>query len=133
RLTSPRIHAALTRGIRVHAQVIDVGIVPTPIVYFAQQHLQPAAAGMIKARHNPPEDNGLKIMVGAETLHGVAIADLRDDVAMLLQRGLHDPRHSTHSQDVTSAYLEYATVMLAPGNRRPRVVVDAGNGAGGPT
>src|SRR5258706_14000742 len=63
RLHSPRLFAALTDGLRVHAEVIDIGIVPTPLVYFAAHHLDPAAAGMITGSHNPPEDNGFKIML----------------------------------------------------------------------
>src|SRR5215813_11424401 len=84
RLHSPRLFAALTDGIRVHADVIDVGVVPSPVVYFAQQHLDPAAAVMITGSHNPAEDNGFKLMVGAETLYGDAIAAIRDRVEALL-------------------------------------------------
>ena len=64
RLTSPRLFATLTDGIRVHAEVIDIGVVPTPVLYFASHHLKPAAAVMITGSHNPPEDNGFKIMIG---------------------------------------------------------------------
>ena len=46
RLTSPRLFATLTDGIRVHAEVIDIGVVPTPVLYFASHHLKPAAAVM---------------------------------------------------------------------------------------
>src|SRR5690242_19436706 len=53
RLTSPRLFAQLTDGIRVHAEVIDIGVVPTPVTYFAAHHLGSAAAVMITGSHNP--------------------------------------------------------------------------------
>lgn len=133
RVHSPRLFAALTDGIRVHADVIDIGVVPTPVLYFAAHHLEPAAAVMITGSHNPPEDNGFKIMVGGETLHGPQIAALRDEVAALLQQSAEPPHKSITSRDVTGAYLDHAAGELRLGPRRFKVVVDAGNGAGGPT
>ena len=74
RLSSPRLFSQLTDGIRAHAEVIDIGVVPTPVTYFAAHHLAPAAAVMITGSHNPPEDNGFKILIGTEALYGAAIA-----------------------------------------------------------
>ncbi|HEY5951658.1 MAG TPA: phosphomannomutase/phosphoglucomutase, partial [Kofleriaceae bacterium] len=133
RVHSPRLFAALTDGIRVHADVIDIGVVPTPVLYFAQHHLQPAASVMITGSHNPPEDNGFKLMIGSETLHGAAIAVLRDEVAALLAKPQEPPHKSLQSRDVTGPYLDFAVSQLELGPRRFKVVVDAGNGAGGPT
>jgi phosphomannomutase / phosphoglucomutase len=133
RTHSPRLFGTLTDGLRAHTEVIDIGVVPTPVLYFAATHLRPAAAVMITGSHNPPEDNGFKIMVGTETLHGPAIAALRDRVASLLAEPAHPPVKPIHSHDVIGAYLDHAMMMLQIGERRPRVVVDAGNGAGGPT
>lgn len=133
RLTSPRLFAALSDGIRVLADVIDIGVVPTPIAYFAQQHLQPAVTVVITGSHNPAEDNGFKIMVGAATLHGTAIAALRDRVADLICRPQLPPIRSIEQRRVGAAYVERALTELKLGPRRLRVVVDAGNGAGGPT
>jgi phosphomannomutase/phosphoglucomutase len=133
RVTSPRLFAALTDGLRVHVEVIDIGVVPTPVLYFARHHLQPAAAVMITGSHNPPEDNGFKIMVGAETLYGTAIATLRDEVAKLLAEPAPHPTKAMHSRDVIGTYHDFALTQLALGERRFKVVVDAGNGAGGPT
>jgi phosphomannomutase / phosphoglucomutase len=133
RLHSPRLFAALTDGIRAHAEVIDIGVVPTPVTYFAAHHLKPAASVMITGSHNPPEDNGFKLMLGEETLHGSAIAEIRDRVAALVGQAAPHPKYGMHSRDVTSAYLDFAVSQLDMGHRRCKIVVDAGNGAGGPT
>ncbi|HUS32500.1 MAG TPA: phosphomannomutase/phosphoglucomutase, partial [Kofleriaceae bacterium] len=133
RVHSPRLFAALTDGIRAHAEVIDIGVVPTPVTYFAAHHLKPAASVMITGSHNPPEDNGFKMMLGEETLHGHAIAEIRDQVAKLVKEPSPHPKLGMHSRDVTSAYLDHAVSQLKMGHRRCKVVVDAGNGAGGPT
>ena len=133
RLSSPRIFNALTEGIRVVARVVDIGIVPTPVAYFAQQHLLPAATVVITGSHNPAADNGFKIMVGDETLHGAAITAIGRRVAELLGKPVQPPRCAISARSVSEAYLERAVADLRLGPRRPKVVVDAGNGAGGPT
>jgi len=133
RLHSPRLFAALTAGLRVTSDVIDIGIVPTPVAYFAQQHLLPGATVMITGSHNPAEDNGFKIMIGAQTLHGAAITNLAHRTAALLSQPPQDPRRLLLATDPHEAYLARALTELRLGPRRPRVVVDAGNGAGGPT
>jgi len=133
RLTSPRLFAQLTDGIRAHAEVIDIGVVPTPVLYFAAHHLAPAAAVMITGSHNPPEDNGFKLLSGTEALYGAAIAELRDRVAVVADEPAPPPTRMMKSRDAIGAYHHHAEASLRLGERRPRVVVDAGNGAGGPT
>ncbi|HWO18269.1 MAG TPA: phosphomannomutase/phosphoglucomutase [Kofleriaceae bacterium] len=133
RLSSPRLFAQLTDGIRVHAEVIDIGVVPTPVAYFAAHHLAPAATVMITGSHNPPEDNGFKLLVRTEALHGAAIAELCDRVAAIADAPAPPPVRAMHSRDVIGSYHSYAETRLRLGDRRPKVVVDAGNGAGGPT
>lgn len=136
RLHSPRIHAALVDGLRIVADVVDIGVVPTPVAYFAQQKLRPSATVMITGSHNPAEDNGFKIMLGESTLHGQAIAELGARVSEIERRGYDfAPARvgSLTSLDVTDEYVATAVAALRLGDRRPKVVVDAGNGAGGPT
>src|SRR5689334_16731457 len=133
RLTSPRLFAQLTDGLRAHAEVIDIGVVPTPVLYFAAHHLAPAAAVMITGSHNPPEDNGFKLLSGTEALYGAAIAELRDRVAAVADEPAPPPARMMKSRDAIGAYHHRAEASLRLGERRPRVVVDAGNGAGGPT
>lgn len=133
RVHSPRLFAALTDGLRVYCDVADIGVVPTPVLYFAAHHFKAAASAMITGSHNPPEDNGFKLMLGTETLHGHAIAELRDEVAALLDKPAEPPHKAMQSRDVLGPYLDHAVSQLRLGARRFKVVVDAGNGAGGPT
>ena len=133
RVTSPRLFAALTDGIRVHAEVIDIGVVPSPVLYFAAHHLEPAAAVMITGSHNPAEDNGFKLMLGTETLYGAAIASLRDDVEKLIQEPSPHPTKPMHSRDMIGTYHQEVMSRIQLGNRKFKVVLDAGNGSGGPT
>jgi phosphomannomutase / phosphoglucomutase len=133
RLTSPRLFATLTDGIRVHAEVIDIGVVPTPLVYFASHHLKPAAAVMITGSHNPPEDNGFKIMIDGSSIYGAKITELRDRVVEMLEIEAPHPQFAMHSRDVIGTYVEFAASQLQLGPRKLHVVVDAGNGSGGPT
>jgi phosphomannomutase/phosphoglucomutase len=132
RLHSPRLFAALTDGIRARVPVIDLGIVPSPLLYFAARELAPPAAVIITGSHNPPEDNGFKIMLGADTIHGAQVVALRTRVEELIAQPAPPPVHAMHSRDVISAYLDAAAARISLGERRFRVVVDGGNGAGGP-
>ena len=77
RHSSPELHAALIAGLRESGRdVVDAGRVPTPVLYFAAEHLQTASGVMVTGSHNPAEYNGLKIVIAGETLHGDAIRDL---------------------------------------------------------
>src|SRR5688572_22391355 len=78
RLSGPSLAEALSRGIRksgVH--VINLGMVATPMVYFAAYHLGTHCGVMVTGSHNPPDYNGLKIVLATETLSGEAIQGLR--------------------------------------------------------
>jgi phosphomannomutase/phosphoglucomutase len=71
RLSGPRIRKALVEGlISTGLEVIDIGLVPTPLLYFSVFHLDTDGGVQITGSHNPPEHNGLKICVGKTTLHG---------------------------------------------------------------
>lgn len=135
RLHSPRLFAALTDGLRVTCEVIDIGVVPSPVLYFANHELKPGAAIVITGSHNPAEDNGFKIIVGGQTLHGHAIAELRDEVAAILAEpgDRPPPTKAMSSREMIGAYHAAIESKLRLGTRRFKVVVDAGNGAGGPS
>ena len=78
RHSSPELLDALTRGVRESGRdVIDVGRVPTPLLYFATEHLGTGSGVMVTGSHNPPEYNGLKILLAGESLHGDAIQGLK--------------------------------------------------------
>jgi phosphomannomutase / phosphoglucomutase len=134
RLTSPRLALGMIAGLQdTGVDVIDLDVVPTPALYFAVHHLQAGGGVQITGSHNPPEDNGFKILSGTEPLHGAEVQALRarmeqGDFALTpaAQRG------RVTARDIMPAYLDHAQGTLAPGARRFAVVVDAGNGAGGP-
>ncbi len=131
RQSSPRLHAALVEGlIAGGARVLDVGLGPSPLVYFAV-HFTAAEGGVVTTgSHNPPDDNGFKILRGTRPLFG---RDLRALAAQLdAPRPAAPERGTLTVTDATDAYLARLVRTIGLGERRPRVVVDAGNGAAGP-
>ncbi len=130
RLSSPRIHAAFLEGLlAAGAHVVDVGVVPSPVLYFAPFHLDLDGGIEITGSHNPGEDNGFKIMSGRTTIHGAEIQELR----RILAGGEFSAGRGTYEeQEIGPAYVAHARARLELGPRRPTVVVDAGNASGGP-
>jgi phosphomannomutase / phosphoglucomutase len=132
RLSSDRLFEALTSGLTAcGAHVVDIGVGPSPLLYFAAHHLETAGAVMITGSHNPPEDNGFKLMLGKATLFG-------DDVQALLRiidhASYREGGGSLRTADISDEYLAAlsAAIRLPRTPRDLRVVVDAGNGAAGP-
>ncbi|MGE5667412.1 MAG: phosphomannomutase/phosphoglucomutase, partial [Betaproteobacteria bacterium] len=128
RLSGPELAGALADGMRAAGvDVIDLGMVATPMTYFAAQHLGTGCGVMVTGSHNPPDYNGLKMVIDGTTLSGVAIQALRQRI----ERGdLATGAGAIRSVDITPAYLE----RIATGIRlaRPiRVAVDCGNGVAG--
>jgi phosphomannomutase/phosphoglucomutase len=133
RLSSERLFAAATRGLaRAGADVIDIGVGPTPLLYFAAHHLATDGAVMITGSHNPAEDNGFKLMRGKAAFYGDAVRALRDRIER--DDFCSGPTGTVSKQDVSDAYVS-AIRERARFSRSPAelgVVVDAGNGAAGP-
>lgn len=128
RLSGPELANALARGLtRSGCDVIDIGQVPTPVLYFATFHLGTHSGISITGSHNPPDYNGFKVMLAGDTLSGDAIQALR---TRLLQNNLTHGDGKVSKTDVHEAYLNRITgdVKLA---RRMRVAVDCGNGVAG--
>ena len=130
RHSGPQLSAALARGLRQSGiNVIDVGQVATPMLYFATHHLLTHSGVMVTGSHNPPEYNGLKIMLGGESLAGDAIQALR----MRIESG--DLAHGAGEYrefDIREHYLERVTGDIKLG-RPLKLVVDCGNGVAGAT
>jgi phosphomannomutase/phosphoglucomutase len=130
RLTSDRYAAALREGITsTGLDVVDVGTVATPLVYFAIFHWELDGGIQVTGSHNPADHNGFKICLGREALHGDAIQDLR--------RRIETGHFATGAGTVTDrpvapVYVDYVAQAVGRLARPVRVVVDAGNGAGGP-
>jgi len=128
RLSGPELSAALARGIAASGcDVVDVGMVPTPVIYFAIQHLGAGSGVAVTGSHNPPDYNGLKMVIGGVTLSGDMIQQVR---TRILNGALVTGQGSISSADVRAAYLDRVTsdVKLA---RAMRVAVDCGNGVAG--
>ena len=74
RLSGPRLQAALMKGVRkAGVGVYDIGAVPTPVLYFSTVYLKTGSGVAVTGSHNPPDYNGLKMMLADETLYGPAI------------------------------------------------------------
>ena len=129
RLSSPRLRDALLRGLVASGcDVIDLGVVPTPVLYYSVCHLKTDGAVMITGSHNPPEFNGFKTVCGASTIHGAAIQEIR---RMIDTGDLATGEGAQTTADVVTPYVrEVSAQFHFP--RRIRVVFDAGNGTGGP-
>jgi phosphomannomutase/phosphoglucomutase len=131
RVHSPRLHAALRAGIlSTGMDVIDVGVVATPVLYYSVFHFDADGGVQITGSHNPPEDNGFKILRGKSTIHGREIQELRKLVEN--KDFLKAPAPGkVEDREINDPYLEMATSRIQLGPRRFKVVVDAGNGVGG--
>lgn len=130
RLSGPEMVEGLTAGLRkAGIDVIDIGMVPTPVIYFGAYHLRTGCCISVTGSHNPPDYNGFKIVVGGETLYGDAITDLHTRVG---ERRLYEaPTPGGHSErDISADYVQRIASDVQLG-RRLKVVVDAGNGVAG--
>ncbi len=130
RLSGPALLRALAKGLNAAGiDVIDIGVVATPMVYFATHHFDTGSGVIVTGSHNPPEYNGLKMMVAGDTLSGEAIQDLR----RLIETEAFVVPVKTGTQstaDVSQAYIDRITsdVKLA---RPMTIAVDCGNGSPG--
>nr|MBA2237702.1 phosphomannomutase/phosphoglucomutase [Lysobacter sp.] len=130
RLSGPTLVEGLVSGLRKAGRnVIDIGLAPTPLVYFGAFHLRAGSCVSVTGSHNPPDYNGFKIVVGGETLSGAAITDL---YARMGDDRLHTaPQQGTlQSRDINDDYVQRIASDVQI-DRPLKVVVDAGNGVAG--
>jgi phosphomannomutase/phosphoglucomutase len=130
RLSGPELSAALAKGLcAAGVNVIDVGRVATPMLYFAAHHFGTLSGAMLTGSHNPPQYNGIKIMLAGETLSGEAIAALRTRAeAGKLASGAGRYRE----ENIAAQYLDRIVggINLA---RPMKIAIDCGNGVAGAT
>jgi phosphomannomutase / phosphoglucomutase len=129
RLSGPELAGALADGLReAGIDVIDLGAVPTPVVYYAAYRFNTGCGVAVTGSHNPPDYNGFKIVVGGETLSEGAIQDLYQRIAseQLERGGKGNIRHV----DVVPDYVDRITSDVQA-ERRLKIVVDCGNGIPG--
>jgi len=129
RLSGPELAGALSDGLRAAGiDVIDLGAVPTPVVYFAAFRFNTGCGVAVTGSHNPPDYNGFKIVVGGETLAEAAIQDLYQRIATGALKS--DGKGALRQVDVASDYIE-KIVGDVQAERPLKIVVDCGNGIPG--
>ena len=130
RLSGPDLVEALSKGIQsTGVNVIDIGMVPTPVLYYATYHLETGTGIMVTGSHNPPEYNGLKMVIGGDALFGEGITALH---TRLVEDKLHSAATAgtRSTQDILQNYLDriLGDVKLA---RPMSIAYDCGNGVAG--
>lgn len=129
RESSPRLVAALSKGLRsTGCDVVRVGVVPTPALYFAVVHLPADAGVMVTGSHNPIEYNGFKLQLGKESLHGEEIRDL---LRRINERVVVSGTGVETSRPIRPDYEAMVVERCRP-VRPLKLVADAGNGTAGP-
>ncbi len=131
RTSSDRLHSALLDGLlEAGMNVVDLGVGPTPQMYFGVFHLDLDGGVQITGSHNPPAENGFKLMCGKQTLAGDEIRELR---TLIERRDLDLPGGGgVESFDPLPAYCGYMRGNIRLARTNVRFAIDAGNGAGGP-
>ncbi|MDM8564667.1 phosphomannomutase/phosphoglucomutase [Candidatus Halobeggiatoa sp. HSG11] len=128
RLSGPDLIEALITGLQMAGrEVIDIGMMPTPLLYFATFYLKTGTGVMLTGSHNPSNYNGLKIMINGETLSENSIQALKNRIDT---NDLITGDGSRHTTDIHHAYTSqiHKTIKL----ERPfKVVIDCGNGVAG--
>ncbi|AMP14173.1 phosphoglucomutase/phosphomannomutase, C-terminal domain protein [Collimonas pratensis] len=132
RLSGPELSAALVTGLQnAGVSVIDLGVVATPMVYFATHVLGAQSGIMVTGSHNPPDYNGFKMVLAGEAIHGETIQQLYQAIANGgAGATVAAPNGSYRRHDIKDAYLQriVSDVKLA---RPMKIVIDCGNGVAG--
>ena len=126
RHSSPRIKAALIKALMAGGRdIIDIGLVPTPLLYFATRHLNCGSGIMVTGSHNPGDYNGLKIVLNQQTIAAGGIQELRE---LAIKQKFASGTGRMIREDIVPAYIDEVVSDIAI-TMPLKVVVDAGNGA----
>lgn len=129
RESSPRFRDIVIRGLtETGCDVLDIGMVPTPVLYFTLFTQGVDSGVMITGSHNPPDNNGFKVCLGKSTIHGEQIAEIK---RIALAADFASGQGKKEERDVVHAYQAHLRSNVDMGSRKLKVVVDAGNGMGG--
>lgn len=108
--------------------VLDVGMIPTPVLYFAAFNKPVDAAVMITGSHNPSDYNGFKLLLNKHSLHGTHIQEIKH---IALKGEFASGEGAAEVYDITTEYMDYIADNIKLGSRKLKIVVDSGNGIGG--
>jgi phosphomannomutase/phosphoglucomutase len=132
RLSGPTLRNALISGLQAEGmQITDIGVVITPAFYYAREHLKINAGIMLTASHNPAEFNGMKVALGAGTIHGAEIQRLGQIAqAAAVEAPNMKPVVETEIryEDIIPAYLQMQCDKIKLGPKKLKVALDCGNG-----
>lgn len=134
RLSADYLFSTFSNTLRdLGIDVVSIGQVTTPMLYFAHKNLKTATSVMITGSHNPADMNGFKITVGDEPLFGQKIQDLKNLILnnQLQKRSENKPVGKLTTHDIKPAYTDFLKSNIVPGNKKLKVVIDGGNGTGG--
>lgn len=128
RLSGPALSAALSDGIlSTGCNVVDLGVAPTPVLYYATHYLPEQSGVMLTGSHNPPNYNGLKSVINGKTLAEEAIQGLYQRI---VENRFHHGKGTKRELNIVDAYIA-DVVSKVTLSRRLKVVIDAGNGVTG--
>jgi len=128
RLSGPYLMEGMIEGIlSTGCDVLDIGAVPTGVLYYAAHEMAAGSGVMITGSHNPPDYNGFKIMIGGDSLHGEAITGFYDRIK---NDDLLEGKGSVTIRDVVPDYIKRIASDIKV-ERDLKVVIDCGNGIGG--
>jgi len=130
RLSGPMLAEALSNGLRASGvNVIDIGVAPSPVVYYSSYSKGVPSCIAITGSHNPPEYNGLKMVVNGTTLSAEGIQEVKQRI---LEGNLSSGEGSYTQEEIIDDYIERIVSDVKPA-RQLKVVIDCGNGVAGAT